>query len=554
MNNQSRLHPHYTLPGVMHYLQTEFTKNERDRITWELERAEMKARIAQLEGENKDLRYKLMKVNVETPGTAKEAETKDVSEDDLSELLKSKMAVQESVKEIIYLFKSPEIASRIGSLNEDRDSLHEIQKLNLNQDLHSMKKDEAPMSQLLEANLHPSGIQPEAVYAGELNSRDANSDAATVVLGSDTEGGEAQDSRRRRSSSLFASTAVVPVESTKDEIGHFKEPAKVSSLFQNGANGKSESAAIRQLKALDNQIICYSENGRIELWKIDSQFQIGERPDKVFDVVSSSFLDFYWLDAKRFLVFDHEGVKLYTTRSTSPLDSKEIFKELNFNISNATEHDFINNRFLFVSNRTIQLLEVSASTTPPADKLSMGRSYTIDGEREIISARFGMTEKSLIVLYAEPYELVIYNYQGKVLQRVDISKQLLSTDKIRPSLILNKKSSKLLIALGNRILVYSFDKKKVILNETLKTQPTNIVFKTVRNCMLFGYEDGTVELRKLNDFNSTLRAPIEEHKEATDTKKVTRLDCTSVNSTTLIVSGFSDGTITVQRKPDLADN
>ncbi|QLL34246.1 hypothetical protein HG536_0G01030 [Torulaspora globosa] len=554
MNNQSRLHPHYTLPGVMHYLQTEFTKNERDRITWELERAEMKARIAQLEGENKDLRYKLMKLNMQTSGTAKEADTKDVSGNDLSELLKSKMAVQESVKEIIYLFKSPEIPSRIGSLNEERDSLHEIQKLNLNQDLHSMKKEEASMSHLLQANLHPAGIQPQAVYAGDLNSRDANSDAATVVLGSDTEGSESHDTRRRRSSSLFSSTNVAPMDATKDEIGHFKEPAKISSLFQSNGNGKSESAAIRQLKALDNQIISYSENGRIELWKIDSQLQIGERPDKTFDVVSSSFLDFYWLDARRFLVFDHEGVKLYATRSTSPLDSKEVFKELDFNIANAAEHDFINNRFLFVSTRTIQLLEVSASATSPADGLSMGRSYTIDGEREVISARFGMTEKSLIVLYSDPYELVIYNYQGKVLQRVEISKQLLTTDKIRPSLILNKKSSKLLIALGNRILVYSFDKRKVILNETLKTQPTNIVFKTVRNSMLFGYEDGTVEVRRLNDFTSILRVPVEEHEEATNGKKVTHLDCTSVNSATLIVFGFDDGTIKVQRNPDLLDS
>ncbi|CAI4921337.1 BTE_HP_G0221930.mRNA.1.CDS.1 [Saccharomyces cerevisiae] len=35
--NQAHVHPHYTLPGVMHYLQNGFTKNERDRITWELE-------------------------------------------------------------------------------------------------------------------------------------------------------------------------------------------------------------------------------------------------------------------------------------------------------------------------------------------------------------------------------------------------------------------------------------------------------------------------------------------------------------------------------------
>ncbi|KAJ8104286.1 Striatin family-domain-containing protein [Lipomyces tetrasporus] len=43
----------YTLQGVMRFLQTEWQKNERDRIQWEIEKAEMKARIARLEGEKR---------------------------------------------------------------------------------------------------------------------------------------------------------------------------------------------------------------------------------------------------------------------------------------------------------------------------------------------------------------------------------------------------------------------------------------------------------------------------------------------------------------------
>lgn len=39
--------------GVMRFLQTEWHKHERDRNSWEIERAEMKARIAKLEGENR---------------------------------------------------------------------------------------------------------------------------------------------------------------------------------------------------------------------------------------------------------------------------------------------------------------------------------------------------------------------------------------------------------------------------------------------------------------------------------------------------------------------
>lgn len=42
--------------GVMRFLQTEWHKHERDRNSWEIERAEMKARIAKMEGENRAAR------------------------------------------------------------------------------------------------------------------------------------------------------------------------------------------------------------------------------------------------------------------------------------------------------------------------------------------------------------------------------------------------------------------------------------------------------------------------------------------------------------------
>ncbi|RDW88012.1 putative signal transduction scaffold protein [Coleophoma cylindrospora] len=43
----------YTLQGVMRFLQTEWHKHERDRNAWEIERQEMKSRIARLEGSNR---------------------------------------------------------------------------------------------------------------------------------------------------------------------------------------------------------------------------------------------------------------------------------------------------------------------------------------------------------------------------------------------------------------------------------------------------------------------------------------------------------------------
>ena len=43
----------YTLQGVMRFLQTEWHRHERDRNAWEIERQEMKGRIANLESQTR---------------------------------------------------------------------------------------------------------------------------------------------------------------------------------------------------------------------------------------------------------------------------------------------------------------------------------------------------------------------------------------------------------------------------------------------------------------------------------------------------------------------
>lgn len=41
----------YNLPGILHWLQREYRQIERDRNEWEIEKQELKARIALLEGD-----------------------------------------------------------------------------------------------------------------------------------------------------------------------------------------------------------------------------------------------------------------------------------------------------------------------------------------------------------------------------------------------------------------------------------------------------------------------------------------------------------------------
>lgn len=44
---------HYTIPGILHFLQHEWSKFEMERSQWEVEKSELQARIAFLNGERK---------------------------------------------------------------------------------------------------------------------------------------------------------------------------------------------------------------------------------------------------------------------------------------------------------------------------------------------------------------------------------------------------------------------------------------------------------------------------------------------------------------------
>ncbi|XP_071159599.1 striatin-3-like isoform X8 [Mytilus edulis] len=51
--DESIQRPQYSMPGILHFLQTEWSRFEMERSQWEVERAELQARIAFLQGERK---------------------------------------------------------------------------------------------------------------------------------------------------------------------------------------------------------------------------------------------------------------------------------------------------------------------------------------------------------------------------------------------------------------------------------------------------------------------------------------------------------------------
>jgi striatin 1/3/4 len=43
--------PNYSIPGILQYIQSEWSKFELERAQWQVEKAELEARIAYLQGE-----------------------------------------------------------------------------------------------------------------------------------------------------------------------------------------------------------------------------------------------------------------------------------------------------------------------------------------------------------------------------------------------------------------------------------------------------------------------------------------------------------------------
>ncbi|KAJ3000205.1 hypothetical protein HDV02_000118 [Globomyces sp. JEL0801] len=89
----------YSFPGVLHFLQVEWRRFERERNEWEIERSELKTRVALLEGERKAIdnmktdlvrRVKMLEyaLRQERSKVSKDATVPETVEKDLNEIIK----------------------------------------------------------------------------------------------------------------------------------------------------------------------------------------------------------------------------------------------------------------------------------------------------------------------------------------------------------------------------------------------------------------------------------------------------------------------------------
>lgn len=446
----------------MHYLQTEFTKNERDRISWELEKFEMKSRIAQLEGENRDLRYNLSKIESKSP-----ISNKNINEP--HHLINSRVAVQENVKEIIYLLKN----TNVNVLKENSTVLD-------------------PM-----ANLH------------SIERLNANTNVTTTV---DIE----------------------------------KEPKNSKDLLSTLVSN-SKIHSIKKLKVCSNNSIIIAGDHAIESFHLNT-LDLSKSNEVVYDGTSDKLFDMFSSNGYIVSIDDNN---LMTRSITNPdiLASTDFSDdETSFQMDQLKIAEFKNDWLLLVSDSTLQVKKLllpasKKQTTINVESSKIIERNTISGLSKIFSATFGLTEKSVIVLYDDPLSLVIYDFEGSILQTIDLSTSI--DDILDPlstivKLYLNKDSSKLLIQVDNRITCYSFDQRQIILKKSLSSIPLVVSFKFNDDYIAVSYDDGTVEVRGLNNFKKILMKYNEAGHPATS------VDMLMINNSPIIISTTGDNKITVR--------
>lgn len=165
-------------------------------------------------------------------------------------------------------------------------------------------------------------------------------------------------------------------------------------------------------------------------------------------------LGLYWLDSSSFITVDNFGLKVWSTGESAPLMALDIFSDdADTSFSEIISIDYKNNWLVLTYPDIIKICEVIVSEKC----IEVGKTFALESSGRIQDSILGMTEKSLIVFKQHPYELVIYSFQGDVLQTINLQDAIsevaapeeLSDKDVVKKLLLNKQTSKLLIQLGS---------------------------------------------------------------------------------------------------------
>lgn len=524
--------PHYTLPGVMHYLQTEFTKNERDRITWDLERLEMKSYINQLESENRELRHKLSVLRSQhqshtvTDNQLEDDEKLSLKQNskEIDSLVKSRLRVQENVKEIIYLLNGPNITSDLNTITNRNLPLHQMEDLNLNtstqhilnvnSDLESessdnniIQKDNRNIDSKEASDVN--GAYVESLFkknGSSVISKDNSYHYLQTDVGDETNIPEVDDL-------TSDTTEVAPVYDLNEQMKSKNDEMQISLPIQVDKETNTlpmgyQKPSAQILRVNKNHILA-TLNNKLKYYKIEEDSSCLDM-EVSFDALLSGMdvKGVFWINEKMIMFVLNDGVIVWDVQLSKLIDKFPLYDDIALNFEDIISTNLKNNWLILTTHTGVNIVEWDWGDQEKKNgsdsSISVKNKYYIHVSNCMASV-LGITEKSFIVITNNPLKLLIYNFNGEILQTVNINKEV-SKKRITKDvkLYINKASSKLLIQMKRHLIFYSFEQKRIVQQKTLVKTPTSIYFRYADDVIGVAYDDGMVELRKLNNFDKVV--------------------------------------------------
>lgn len=522
---------HYTLPGVMHYLQTEFTKNERDRITWDLERLEMKSYINKLESENRDLRHKLsaLRSQIESrtvPDDQLEYDGKLSLKQDSKEidsLMQSRLRVQENVREIIYLLNGPNITSDLNTITNRDLPLHQMEDLNLNTSTQNILGTDSDLDVDLSDNMSQkdnrnidnkeasavNGTYVESLFKKNSSTAISNGNSYHYLqtdVGDETNIPDIDDL-------TSDTTEIASVHDLNEQLetkGDKKQvPLPIQDIIETNSLQKGYHQPLGPILAVYRNHILATLNNKLKYYKIDedsSCLDMGVSFDTFLNGVDVRGV--FWINEKMTMFVLNDGVAIWDMYLSKVIDKFPLYDEMNLNFEDIISTNLKNKWLILTTHTGVHIVEWEWGDQEKEyshhSNIFIKNKYYIHISNCMASV-LGITEKSFIVIINNPLKLIIYNCNGEILQTVNINKEVSKkriTKEIK--LYINKESSKLLIQMKRHLIFYSFEQKRIVQQKTLVKTPTSIYFKYTDDIIGVAYDDGMVELRKLNNFDKVV--------------------------------------------------
>lgn len=338
---QNLSHLEYSLPGIMHYLQKETTKNERDRVQWELEKGELKSNITKLEGENKSLHEEVSRLKAELGHVNNSKNTKvnkaEVSkikfkEVDVNPLAHAREKLQSQIKEIGVLLNATPVD--LSKLQLDSDRAYYSTYPGLSQ------QDESTAESSLNSN---QVAQPKE--AVKITNSSPIQKKETISTFEKPKADPAPEFKPE-THDVDESDAETVTGETEEEI----EPPQQQQQQQNNHKGIEKFllphfATITSLASNGKELLAASEGGVIKYWSIqDILNSKGALESSKSYRADSELIKFVkWIDKDHFVTVSGNIVRFFDKNSTQPPSVK-------YNINSVKSVDANNSHIAHVAN------------------------------------------------------------------------------------------------------------------------------------------------------------------------------------------------------------